>query len=71
MRAVSPASLRTTLDLLRAARGRTLEACLEIELTLAKQVTRGTDFAEGVRAMLVDKDHKPHWTPAAPNPSSC
>jgi enoyl-CoA hydratase len=66
MRAASPASLRTTLDLLRAARGRTLEDCLQAELALAKQVTRGADFAEGVRAVLVDKDRRPRWRPPAP-----
>lgn len=64
MRAASPASLRTTLDLLRGARGRTLDECLQVELALAKAVTRSADFAEGVRAMLVDKDRKPRW--AAP-----
>ncbi len=62
MRAASPASLRATLNLLSTARGRTLEDCLRIELALAKEVTRGADFAEGVRAMLVDKDRRPRWT---------
>jgi enoyl-CoA hydratase len=64
MRAASPASLRTTLNLLHAGRGRTLDECLQAELALAEAVTRSADFAEGVRAVLVDKDRKPRW--AAP-----
>lgn len=64
MRSASPASLQLTLDLLQAARGRPLDECLRVELDLAKAVTRGADFAEGVRAMLVDKDRRPIWPSA-------
>ena len=61
MRAASPASLRITLDLLRAMRGRSLAYCLQTEYVLAREVTRSADFAEGVRSMLVDKDRRPDW----------
>ncbi len=46
-------------------RGATLElpAALAAELRLTRHVTRHADFAEGVRAMVVDKDRKPRWTP--------
>ncbi len=66
MKAASPASLRITFDLLRSARGRSLADCLQTELDLAKRVTRGADFAEGVRAMLVDKDRASRWTASHP-----
>ena len=46
------------------ARGQTLPAALQSELALTRQVTRHPDFAEGVRAVVVDKDHRPAWTPA-------
>jgi enoyl-CoA hydratase len=42
-----------------------LAKCLEIEYTLAREVTRGPDFSEGVRAMLVDKDRSPVWPASA------
>ncbi|WUH94943.1 enoyl-CoA hydratase/isomerase family protein [Streptomyces sp. NBC_00433] len=62
--AASPASLATTVDLLRAGAGSTLEQCLERELDLACRTARTADFHEGVRAALVDKDRKPTWSSA-------
>lgn len=57
----SPSSLHLTIELLDRTRGMSLTGCLAVELDLAKRVTRGPDFAEGVRALLVDKDRNPHW----------
>ncbi len=45
-------------------RGRTLPQCLAAELALTRHVTQHPDFAEGVRAMVVDKDRQPRWSPA-------
>lgn len=62
----SPASLRITLALLDRMRTSTLAECLAAELVLAREVTRGPEFSEGIRAMLVDKDREPRW-PSATN----
>lgn len=63
---MSPSSLRWSLAILRAGAGRTLAQCLEAELALVLRVTRHPDFAEGVRAMLIDKDRAPKWGPILP-----
>ncbi len=64
LRANSPSALLWTFHLIQAGAGRTLSACLAAELALTRPVTHHPDFGEGVRAMLVDKDRTPRWTPA-------
>ena len=60
----SPLSLKVTLRALRAAPAlASLEAALEQEYRLALALVAGHDFAEGVRAALVDKDRNPAWSP--------
>lgn len=58
----SPYSHAITLSLFEKTKGMTLENCLAIELELSMQAAFHPDLVEGVRAVLVDKDHKAHWT---------
>lgn len=58
----SPQSLEVTFDLITRGRERDLGACLRAELLASREVTESHDFVEGVRAALVDKDHRPTWT---------
>ena len=64
LHAASPSSVLWSHELIRRGAGRTLEGCLQAELALTRHATRHPDFLEGVRAMVVDKDRTPRWSPA-------
>jgi enoyl-CoA hydratase len=64
LRAVSPSALCWTLEALRRGADLTLPQGQSAELALTRTAMRHPDFAEGVRAMVVDKDRKPLWQPA-------
>lgn len=61
----SPSSLTATFYAqLEARRQMSVSATLATDLRLARLMARRADFAEGVRAVLVDKDNQPRWSPA-------
>lgn len=58
---MSPASLKITLRQLQLGKTMTLDECLKMEFRLATHCCIDSDFKEGVRALLIDKDQKPQW----------
>ena len=64
LRSMSPSAVMWTFRIVHAGAGRTLPECLHAELKLTRHVTKHPDFAEGVRAMVIDKDRQPRWSPA-------
>jgi len=60
----SPTSLKATLRVLQLNHRHELEECLKREFRLVQRCMVGHDFYEGIRAVLVDKDHAPAWQPA-------
>ena len=63
LRAASPSSLLWSFGIMQRSAGRNLVEALAAELRLTASVTAHADFAEGVRAMIIDKDRKPRWSP--------
>lgn len=60
----SPTSLAAAaVTQLAARRLPGIDAVLALELRVGGWLVRRPDFAEGVRAVLVDKDHAPRWSP--------
>ncbi len=64
VRGVSPSALCWTLQALQRGADLTLPQALDAEFALTHTTMQHPDFAEGVRAMVVDKDRKPRWQPA-------
>ncbi|WP_348762579.1 enoyl-CoA hydratase/isomerase family protein [uncultured Salinisphaera sp.] len=57
-----PTTAHLIHDQLETGRYLSLAQCMQRELAMALACCRHADFAEGVRALLVDKDKQPAWT---------
>jgi enoyl-CoA hydratase len=64
MRAKSPTSLKIAFEQMRCGAALTFEEAMAMEFRIVSRIVRGRDFYEGVRAVIVDKDNAPRWTPA-------
>jgi len=56
-----PATAHLIMNQLQQGKDLSLKEVAQYELVLALQSVRHPDFAEGIRAMVVDKDYKPRW----------
>ncbi|KAL3815201.1 hypothetical protein ACJIZ3_016469 [Penstemon smallii] len=67
MKKASPTSLKITLRSIREGRYQGIGQCIVREFRMICHVLRGdisTDFYEGCRAILLDKDGNPKWEPS-------
>ncbi|MEC4113469.1 enoyl-CoA hydratase/isomerase family protein [Myroides pelagicus] len=60
----SPSSAAVIFRQLQLNKGKSLAFAFQTELNLSCQCAMHPDFPEGVRALLIDKDKNPQWTPA-------
>jgi len=65
LKAGSPTTAALIWELRQRAQALPLGGVFRMELIVALQCCAHPDFAEGVRALLIDKDHAPHWKPGA------
>jgi hypothetical protein len=63
IRSRSPTMLSVALRQLQRGKSMELADCFRMELGMVEQCFEQGDFMEGIRALLIDKDNLPHWTP--------
>jgi enoyl-CoA hydratase/carnithine racemase len=61
----SPTMLCVTLEQLKRGATLSLGDCLRMELNLVHGCFDQGDLVEGIRALLVDKDNQPRWSPGS------
>lgn len=67
LRTKSPQACKISLRIIREGRDMPdFAAEMVQEYSVATRVCRLPDFAEGVRAVIVDKDNSPRWSPSTP-----
>jgi enoyl-CoA hydratase len=64
LRAKSPTSLTVVFRQLKLGKALSFHDQMKLEFRLCQHLILGHDFSEGIRAVLIDKDHLPRWNPA-------
>lgn len=61
----SPTSLKVTLAALQHGLTLDFDGCMRQEYRLVTRFLLAHDFIEGIRAVIIDKDQSPSWSPAS------
>ena len=65
MKRMSPSSMKLALRHLQASCTMNLKDILQIDYRMSQWLLRNKDVYEGIRALLVDHDNAPVWTPGS------
>lgn len=65
MRRNSPTSLAVAFRQITEGRTKTLAQCMSMEYRILVRMLHGSDFYEGIRAVIIDKSNDPAWRPAS------
>ena len=57
----SPITMHLVWEQIRRGKSLSLAECFEMELIMSCRCAESGEFAEGVRALLIDKDKQPQW----------
>ncbi len=63
LRSMAPTALVVTLRAIRNAASMTVDEVLDQDLRVCSRFLHFPDFAEGIRAQIIDKDRNPRWRP--------
>ncbi len=65
IRIKSPTSLAIALRQMQIGATMDLGLALQTEFRIVSRIARGEDYLEGIRALIIDKDNRPRWSPAS------
>jgi len=60
----SPTSVLVAFEEMKRGASLSFDDCMKLEYRIVSRILEGVDFYEGIRAVLVDKDHTPKWSPS-------
>lgn len=64
IRGKSPTSVLIAFEQMQRGGDLTFNECMKLEYRIVSRILQGTEFYEGIRAVLVDKDQSPNWSPS-------
>ena len=64
IRTKSPTSLALAFQQMVRGRDLPFDEAMALEFRIVSRIGAGTDFYEGVRAVLIDRDNAPRWSPS-------
>jgi enoyl-CoA hydratase len=64
IRQKSPTSVLIAFEQMKRGGQLSFNECMKLEYRIVSRILQGTEFYEGIRAVLVDKDQAPKWSPS-------